>query len=230
MFVYDWNPDLTAGILSAGIVMNTYYIIEEPNQPRLYTGKIFTLDRNEVPSWERDATFNWNESAGRVSDYLQGLSILTPALLMLSPDTRKDAHKIGMMLAETIILNQGITGILKIHTDRKRPFVYFEEAPIGLKYRRQALYSFPSAHTSASAAATFFTASIFSKYFPDSKWKKWMWIGASVLPAAVGILRYEAGRHFLTDIASKDPIIKINKKFIWNFPFILNCQIVNAFI
>lgn len=183
--------------------MNAYYLLEEPNQERYITlDEILSVSRAEVPSWERSATYNWNESAGHLSDYIQGISLLSPLTLMLSAEMRADAIIIGTMAAETVLLTQGVSGILKIHTDRKRPFLYNEEAPVELKYRRQVFYSFPSGHTSASAAGSFFTARVFSHYFPDSKWKKWVWSGAVLLPAITGYLRYESGKHFLTDVAA----------------------------
>ena len=191
---------LDIGLLVLGTGLNGYFLIEEPNQPRLDTDEIFSLNRSEVPAWELDATYNWNASAELVSDYVQGLALLTPMTLLLSTDIRDEAVEIGTMALQTLILNQGITGAIKIHSNRKRPFVYNEDAPLEFKYRRQVFYSFPSAHTSASAAACFFTAKVFSDYYPKSKWKKWVWVGAATLPALTGYLRYEAGRHFVSDI------------------------------
>lgn len=201
--VYKMKPTTDALLLLSGAALNTYFLVEEPNKKRFISlDEILSVSREEVPSWEQSATYNWNETAEIWSDYIQGLAMVTPIALMASPKMRKDATIIGLMAAETLILNQGISGALKINTQRKRPFVYNEEAPVELKYRRQVFYSFPSAHTSASAAATFFTAQVFSDYYPDSKWKKWVWIGAAALPAITGYLRYEAGRHFITDIAA----------------------------
>ena len=200
--IYSLRPNLDLSLLVVGAGFNGYFLLEEPNQPRLDTDEIFSLSRNEVPEWELEATYNWNVSAETASDYIQGLTLLAPLTLMASSKMRDEAFDIGVMAIQTMFLNQGLTGILKLHTDRKRPFVYNENAPIELKYRRQVFYSFPSAHTSASAAACFFTAKVFNDYYPDSKWKPLVWIGAATLPALTGYLRYEAGRHFISDIAA----------------------------
>jgi membrane-associated phospholipid phosphatase len=200
---YSWNAPVDIGALGMGVAMNAYFLLEEPNQERYVTlDEILSVSRMEISSWERSATYNWNESAEHLSDYIQGISLLSPLALMVSAEMRADAIIIGTMAAESMLLTQGISGILKIHTDRKRPFLYNEEAPVEFKYRRQVFYSFPSAHTSASAAGTFYSARVFSHYFPDSKWKKWVWSGAVLLPAITGYLRYEAGRHFITDVAA----------------------------
>ncbi len=60
--------------------------------------------------------------------------------------------------------------------------------------------SFYSGHVAATATATFFAAKAYSDFNPDANGKVFVWAGAAVLPATVGVLRMEAGQHFLTDV------------------------------
>jgi membrane-associated phospholipid phosphatase len=59
--------------------------------------------------------------------------------------------------------------------------------------------AFYAGHTAATAAATFYTAKVFSDFNPDSKARIWVWGLAAAIPASVGYLRYKAGMHFLSD-------------------------------
>ena len=60
--------------------------------------------------------------------------------------------------------------------------------------------SFFSGHTSMSAAAWFMMASIYQDYHPQSKLAPYIWAAAYLVPAATGYFRYDAGKHFPSDI------------------------------
>ena len=199
--VYTWDSYIDLPVIGTGVGTALYTFLREPSGRQLTTEEIYSLDRSEVSSWERSATFNWSETADSWSDIFQLSSYAMPLTLMTSSRIRKDAGKIALLYAEVMLLNTGITGALKVTVRRKRPFVFNEEAPVELKYRRQVFYSFISGHTSSSAATSFLTAKIFSDYYPDSPYKKFVWAGAALLPAITGYLRYEAGKHFLSDVA-----------------------------
>jgi membrane-associated phospholipid phosphatase len=200
--MYNWNTGMDIGLLTTSAALNTYFLLEEPNGHRFISlEQIRSVSRDEIPSIDVSATYNWNKTATHWSDVVQVASIVSPLLLLKSDKVRAEKWKIALMGFETQALNLGITGFLKVSIDRKRPFVYNDDAPDELKYRRQVFYSFPSGHTSASAAATFFGATVYSHYYPDSKWKPLVWAAAATLPAITGYLRYEGGKHFLTDVA-----------------------------
>ena len=199
--MYSWNPDLDVILLLSSTSLNAYFLLEEPNGKRFISlDQIRSVSRDEISTFDVSATYNWNEQASSWSDVVQLSAMASPLLLMTSDKVRNEKWTIALMGLETMALNQGITGVLKLNTGRKRPYVYNEEAPDEIKYRRQVFYSFPSAHTSASAAATFFGASVFSHYYPHSKYKPLVWGAAITFPALTGYLRYEGGRHFPTDV------------------------------
>ena len=83
---------------------------------------------------------------------------------------------------------------------RARPFVYNPDAPLGEKQNKDARYSFFSGHTSGTACLSVVAAKIWSDYHPGSGWKPLVWSTALAWPAAVGILRVKAGKHFPTDV------------------------------
>ena len=88
----------------------------------------------------------------------------------------------------------------ELGSTRSRPFVYNEDFSLSKKQTVGARHAFFSGHTSLTAASCFFTARVFSDYFPDSKYKPLVWAGAILVPATVGYLRVAAGKHFPTDV------------------------------
>ena len=142
-----------------------------------------------------------NSAAARLgSDIGLGLGHLTPLVLYLSPDTKGDRGIITIMYLETMSLTLALTGWTKRLVLRPRPFTYNTEVAISKKLSKDARYSFFSGHTSMSAAACFFTASVWSRYHPDSKWKPAVWTLAASIPAMTGYFRVKSGKHFPTDV------------------------------
>jgi membrane-associated phospholipid phosphatase len=68
------------------------------------------------------------------------------------------------------------------------------------KTRRDARFSFFSGHTSLTAALCFTTAKVFSDYSDIPTHEALVWTGAALFPIATGLLRFEAGKHFPSDI------------------------------
>ena len=113
---------------------------------------------------------------------------------------RKDFGPLMGLYGETLFITAGVTHLSKRWVKRTRPFIFNENVPLEKKLGKDAQYSFFSGHTSITAATTFFTAKVFSDYFPESKWKCAVWTGAVTIPAAVAYFRVRNGRHFPTDV------------------------------
>ena len=158
------------------------------------------LDRSEVNSFDVDVTYNYSTSAANISDALVIGAFATPLSLLAAKKSRKHFGHIGMLYAETILLTAGITNLTKVLVKRTRPLVYNEEASLSDKTNHKARLSFFSGHTSIATAGSFFTASVFSDFFPDSKFKPYVWAAAVTLPAVVGGLRVASGKHYYTDV------------------------------
>jgi membrane-associated phospholipid phosphatase len=126
--------------------------------------------------------------------------MVTPFLYLTKEKSRKDFDAIVLMQAETLLLTNAITSLTKILVYRPRPYAYNESFPIEEKLNFNARESFFSGHVAATASMSFFTATVFSQYYPDSKLKPLVWSYGVLWPAATGYFRYTAGKHFPTDI------------------------------
>lgn len=101
---------------------------------------------------------------------------------------------------EGALLNAGLINLTKTLARRPRPFVFNGEAPLALKLKQEARYSFFSGHTAVSSYFTFAGAQMYNDIYPDSRYKSTVWATAAVLPLLTGYGRMRAGKHFLSDV------------------------------
>lgn len=194
----SWNQDgyILGGSAVAAI---TAYSIDERVSP-LSLNEIEALNRNDVSSLDRAATYNWSEKVSTASDLTVGAIIVSPALFYFSEKMRKDYRTISIMYAETMMLSLALPSIAKAVTVRKRPFVYNPDAPGYDKLDKDAKRSFFSQHATFAFASATFLSSVYSRYYPDSKFIPYIWAGSLLTASLTGYLRFEAGMHFPTDI------------------------------
>jgi membrane-associated phospholipid phosphatase len=150
---------------------------------------INTFDRNGMHPYR----------AAQNGDILAAATYLFPFTLLLRDDTRSDWRTLAVMWGEATLLDLGIVGVVKSLTDRARPYAYDPNAPLDQKTSVSARLSYYSGHTSGAAVNSFFVARVYSDYLTNRNAKIALWTGAAVIPAVVGYLRVDAGRHFRTD-------------------------------
>ena len=195
----NWTKDgLTLGSgIAAGVIGTSLFLAIEP----LTIDEINQLSREDVPSFDRGAINNWSPEAADASDYL-GLAVAaTPAVFaLLSDEMRSDFGVLALMYTETMLLSGFIPSIGKGSVQRIRPYVYNPEVPPDRKLDREAKASFPSGHTSVAFSSAVFLSIVYGEYYPDSKWKPYVWGGSLLAASLVGYLRVVSGVHFPTDV------------------------------
>lgn len=190
----DWPIAIGGGLIFvSGRVLKT-------NVKPLTATQVSQLDINSISNFDRSATKQWSPKLKKASDNFRDAATLLPFTLLAAAPIRKEAGKVGVLLAESYLITNGLTSIFKGTIKRVRPFAYNENVELAIKLEKNARRSFFSGHTSGAAVYSFFTAKVFSDYFPDSKWKPVIWTGAAIIPALTGYYRYRAGSHFPTDI------------------------------
>lgn len=199
---FSWKreiPYLTMGVglTTAGLLLQNY------NPAKPYTAEeLEFLDRNDVNSFDRPATYNWDPNAAFRSDVVRTGVVLLPAVFLLNHHTRQDFGALLVMALEVGLINYGLTTTVKNLVNRYRPFVYNENAPTEDRTGAESRLSYYSGHTSHTAAFSFFFAKVINDYHPDMgrASKMALWSFAAIVPAAAGYLRFEAGKHYPTDI------------------------------
>jgi membrane-associated phospholipid phosphatase len=197
---YSLTYKFDVPLATAGLGLNfAYFLMDKKSEP-LSPNFIAGLDRTQINAFDRSAAYNWSRPAALGSDVLMYGAIAAPSLLFFDKNIRKDYGKVGVIWAQTMALNTGLTNLTKVLVKRTRPYVYNPNAPEHYKLERDARYSFFSGHTSVSTSMCFMTAKIYNDYNPGSKALPYVWTTAAVVPAAVAFLRWRAGKHYPSDV------------------------------
>ena len=182
------------------VTLGTSAVLRNNTDPLTPTD-VLALSPASINALDRTATERFSAGAARLSDAtaVGNAGILGVLTLVASP-MRQDIKTIAVMYIETVFLANGVEGTTKGLTQRVRPFVYNPAAPLADKLNRDARLSFFSGHAANAFATAVFTGEVFRHYFPQSKLKPVVWIGSLGLATATAVLRYEAGKHYPTDL------------------------------
>ncbi|WP_116106627.1 phosphatase PAP2 family protein [Lewinella sp. IMCC34191] len=189
--------ELGISLAGAGSVTAGYFLNHATDEVVLSS-----LSLPKVPSFDRTSLGRDSESAATGSDIVAYGSLLLPVTLMADKRMATDVKQLTIIFAETMLLNQGLTDIIKGLAKRPRPYLYDASLPADRVVSAYDRSSFLSNHTSTVAAATFFVGRVFADYHPDSKLKPYVWVATATLPAVGGLLRVRAGQHFPSDVVA----------------------------
>jgi len=194
----SWEKD--GIILGSGAAVSILgYSLEQKINP-LSVQEIEALSRNNINAFDRSATYHWSKNLMTGSDAGVVLMMLSPLSLFLDNNVRKDFQTISAMYFETMLFAVFLPSIAKRATERVRPFIYNEQTPLQDKLDVEARKSFFSGHTTVAFASAVFLSTVYDGYFPDSKYKNYVWAGSLLTASIMGYLRYASGAHFPTDI------------------------------
>ncbi|AKD55750.1 phosphatase PAP2 family protein [Spirosoma radiotolerans] len=198
---YELKTGREIALLGAGAAIQGGLFALNSTIDPLTPAEVSVLNRADINSFDRKATYQWSTSAARLSDVtLAGNAAVFGLLALGTKPMRQDIKTVGIMFVETIAFANGFERVVKAVTQRPRPFVYNPTVPLEEKLTRDARQSFFSGHATHAFATAVFTGEVFRHYFPNSRLKPVVWIGSLGLATATCLLRYEAGVHYPTDL------------------------------
>jgi len=158
----------------------------------------YPLDKNTVNSFDRLTMQPYSKTLAIASDISAYSTAATAAVMLALPSS--EYFTVGVIYAETVGLTFGINELLKWAVPRERPYLYFEGYPEEDLKNGDYNESFCSRHTSVAFSVAAANTYIFSKYYPDSKWKIPVIAASYSLATLTGILRVASGEHFASDV------------------------------
>ena len=203
-FPYELDPWLDGALTAGGLALFSVAEALRRAQKPLTKDDIKALDRSNVNGFDRPATAQWSPTAHDVSDG-QILALVTaPLVLAITTPGSRQSLTVAAMYGEALLVANGLGELLNGVTKRTRPFAYNGDPNIPPKPLSEvdARRSFPSGHTTNAFTAAVFLSSVFAKLYPGSSARPRMWAGSLTLAVATGSMRYQAGKHFPTDIFS----------------------------
>jgi membrane-associated phospholipid phosphatase len=196
----DWTTDaIWTGLGLAGSAGGLLII---QNKDDMTMEEFNNLDIQDINSIDRWAAGNHSANANNLSDIPFAASFAAPFVFLFDDEINDHTGQVAILYLETLGTTATMYTLTAGLIDRSRPYVYDDsgDTPLARRMSNNGQRSFYAGHVAASAAATFFTAKIYSDFNPDSPAKAWVWAGAATIPAVVAYLRIEAGQHFLTDV------------------------------
>tara|TARA_X000001036_G_scaffold158491_1_gene150405 strand:+ start:16527 stop:17339 length:813 start_codon:yes stop_codon:yes gene_type:complete len=197
---YSFSKDLDMKIAGAsgGLLLGSVLV----DYVSLDLEEIASLNSDDISDYDVRAIKNWDLNSIKMSDLLLYSSIAVPGLLLTDKIVRNDYRNFSLLWAESVFLTLGITNLTKVLVGRPRPYLYGNKAPEKYKIKEDNRKSFFSGHTSISAVSCFLMASMYDDYNPDSKFSSYLWVGAGLVPALTAYYRYDAGKHFPSDLVA----------------------------
>ncbi len=197
---YNLSRDLDMKIagISGGLLLGSMLIDYRP----MDLSEIAVLKPGDVPDYDSRAIDNWNVASIKMSDILLFSSIAVPGLLMFDHEIRSDYRNFYFVWAQSFFLTLGFTNFTKVLVGRPRPYLYANSASDDYKLKKDNRKSFFSGHTSISAVSWFLMASMYEDYKPGSNILPYLWTSAFLVPAYTAYCRYDAGKHFLSDVVA----------------------------
>jgi len=160
-------------------------------------------DPAELNALDRSVVGNDSQTWSTLSDIGANSSYVLPLVFdaidvfALSHEGVGDFTADAVVMAESVGLATLATTALKFAVRRPRPTQYRDGAYVGTVEHQ---LSFPSGHTSSTAAAMGAYASTFFLRHPNSPWRFAVAAGAVALTALTGYARIGGGWHFPTDV------------------------------
>ena len=197
-YSFSKNIDLTIAGISSSLLIGSVLVDYSPMSKE----NISTLNPENISSYDSKAINNWDLNSIKMSDILLYSSIAVPGLLLADERVRDDYRGFSLLWAESLFLTLGITNLTKVLVSRPRPYLYGDKASEEYKLKNDNRKSFFSGHTSISAVSCFLMASMYDDYNPNSRLSPYLWVGACFTPALTAYYRYDAGKHFPSDLVA----------------------------
>jgi len=205
---YHVNYWVTGSNIVVGIVLEKVGFPWISNKSTITITELQNLDRHDITPFDRWA-LNFDptnmEKYEILSNQLEKVVVFLPALTMLDKNIRHDWLDILLMYMQTQTIANNIymySPFGATFQNRLRPIVYYDYFGVNeVRVRGANRNSLYSGHTSATAAASFFTAKIFCDYHPELGWNKYLVYGAAAIPPLImSYFRLRALAHFPTDV------------------------------
>jgi len=139
---YELSANREIGIFGGATIVGVGGLLLQGNIKPFTPTDIKNLKISSIPKFDRQAVFNNNAKAGRLSDQIRNVGFFLPTILLVSQQTRSEWPKIMLLATEGLALTSGLTTLAKSSFKRTRPFVYNEQVPIDRKMTKKARKSF----------------------------------------------------------------------------------------
>jgi membrane-associated phospholipid phosphatase len=197
-----WKYELPAGV---GFMIGSSFGFKAlDNVAAFKESDLAGLNPQNVNAFDRPIIFMnpaGFQAAHKTSNLFLNISVLSPLVLALDKNIRKDWLDLISLYLVTHAVDNAVYFATTFPIRRARPLTYNKDVPLADRIGIGKSNSFFSGHVSFSSTATFFLVKVYTDYHQIKGWNRILLYGAaSVPPALVGYYRMKAGKHFKTDV------------------------------
>jgi len=199
--VYTIKPKVDIPLFAAAAGWTFYGFAQISTKDGSSQATVENLSKSNIPWYDRWAVRPYNRSVDKLSYVPFDASMPFPLIFCaLDKKMRKDYWKLTFLYAEAMAITGALYTSSVHYLGRYRPLVYSSESPMDVRTSSNSKNAFFAGHVALVATSTFFVASAYADYHPDSKYK-WVLYGiAGAATLTTGYLRHRAGEHFPSDI------------------------------
>ncbi len=199
--VYNYNNKLDIPLSSVATAISLFNFTQVYSKESSSEESILSLNPDDVNGFDKGAAGNYNPGAKDASDFIFSVAIPTPLIFFaFDKKMKEDYMRLSLLYWESMsFMGVAYSTSLQLN-DRRRPYTYNTDLPMNVRRKGGGKNSFYSGHTGLVATSTFFLASVYADYHPDSKYKWVLFTSAGVATILTGYLRVRAGEHFPTDV------------------------------
>ena len=162
-------------------------------------------DAQHVNSLDRSTLGDYRPGAATAGDILIAVNLSLPVAFDFAYQRAvgapwSDFLSDGLIVSETLAINMALHQLVRIPTQRPRPFAYRTDLDPARAERAETYLSFYSGHTANSFAVATASSYLFSTRYPKSSWRIPLWTVTHGLAAIEGYTRITAGYHHFTDV------------------------------
>lgn len=153
------------------------------------------ISGEKLQNFDKYSIYNYSDFNSELSDFL--LTTLTVAPILTNENIIKMQNDYEKFYFTSLATTLSLNFLTKSLVERVRPYVYNLEVDLLKKQTKDAKLSFYSGHTSLAFTSAVLTGLM---YEGSNSNKLMVWATSLGLATTIGILRLEAGRHFITDV------------------------------
>ncbi len=208
----DLKKDIPLALGAYGFYWYGVHTLKNEDTPVFTTGQLDRTDVSNINFIDRGSVGNWDPDAKDIGKFFLRGSNLVPLGMVALPGNLNSRASLLLMYYEGFYLTGGLVTMTKGLTDRYRPFTYLsseEVENLTPEFRTEFLDdiscddiedSFFSGDAARTGYSLMFMAKTISDYFPESKYRKWVYTASILSVGAQGYFRVKSGKHFPTDV------------------------------
>jgi hypothetical protein len=196
--VYRLDPRIDLPLLGLGLATTTAGFVEVPPPPCSPDCEV----PDQMSALDRTAIGKDSRSSGHIADGLSIAFLVGPPIWSAFDTGGDGLFEDVVVHTETLLLVQGLNQIVKFAVQRPGPYAYDTSLPAERRTGPEAARSFWSGHTSTAFASGTSHAVTYWLRHPRDPWRFTVLATDMAAATAVGLLTYDAGWHYPTDIVA----------------------------